>query len=55
MNHKTACKDCAERHVGCHDTCEKYKEFKAKVEREKQLKRAYQEKHGEVFYKKRKK
>ena len=55
MNHKTECQDCTERHIGCHDTCEKYKEFKQRIEHEKQLKREYQEKHGEMFYEKRKK
>lgn len=33
------CKDCTERHVGCHSTCESYKEFVAENERLKQLKR----------------
>ena len=26
---KNPCKDCAERHVGCHGTCESYKDWKA--------------------------
>lgn len=34
-----ACKDCTERVVGCHATCEKYEEFVAENERLKQLKR----------------
>lgn len=38
MNNNT-CKDCVERVVGCHSTCEKYKEFIAENERLKQLKR----------------
>lgn len=38
MNNNT-CKDCVERVVGCHATCEKYKEFVAENERLKQLKR----------------
>ena len=28
-NAVTVCKDCQERHVGCHGTCEKYKTQKA--------------------------
>ena len=24
---KAPCKDCTERYLGCHDHCEKYKEF----------------------------
>jgi hypothetical protein len=27
-NIKCPCKDCADRLVGCHSTCEKYKEYK---------------------------
>lgn len=26
---RPVCKDCEERHVGCHDRCGKYQEFKA--------------------------
>ena len=25
---KFTCKDCAERHLGCHDTCERYQKAK---------------------------
>lgn len=32
-----SCKDCIERHVGCHSTCEKYLEFLKKNEEEKKL------------------
>ena len=31
------CKDCEERHVGCHSECEKYIEFKRKLRREKDI------------------
>lgn len=31
MGYKFTCKDCAERHFGCHDKCEQYQ--KAKNER----------------------
>lgn len=33
-----SCKDCNERHVGCHSTCEKYIAEKAESERIRQLK-----------------
>lgn len=26
---KSTCKDCNERYLGCHDSCEKYQAFKA--------------------------
>lgn len=29
------CKDCKERHLGCHTGCKKYAEFKAKIEENK--------------------
>lgn len=29
---KCACKDCTDRKLGCHATCEKYKEYKEKSE-----------------------
>ena len=29
------CKDCKERHLGCHAGCKKYAEFKAKAEKNK--------------------
>lgn len=33
------CKDCKERQVGCHSTCEKYNAFLKENERLKELKR----------------
>ncbi len=30
------CKDCAERHMGCHGTCDRYKAETAVLEEEKQ-------------------
>ena len=27
MNETAPCKDCTERHTGCHGSCEKYKEW----------------------------
>ncbi len=29
------CKDCQDRHLGCHDECERYAEANAELEREK--------------------
>lgn len=34
---KAPCKDCKDRHLGCHDTCEKYLEFKHENETYKNL------------------
>lgn len=33
------CKDCKDRNIGCHITCERYYEFKKEKERINQLKR----------------
>lgn len=44
---KSPCKDCAERHTACHDTCEKYNNFK--VENNK-IKTARYEKYREECY-----
>ena len=40
MVHAT-CKDCTEIVVGCHEKCEKYKEYKKKHDEEKEAKRKY--------------
>lgn len=32
----TVCKDCQERHVGCHSTCERYKAQKEKWDAERE-------------------
>ncbi len=32
---KNPCKDCTERHVGCHGTCERYKDWKTAHDAEK--------------------
>lgn len=34
-----ACKDCTERVVGCHATCERYQKFVAENERKRELMR----------------
>lgn len=31
-----SCKDCPNRHVGCHGECEKYKAYCAELEKERQ-------------------
>lgn len=33
---KAPCKDCPNRQIGCHSTCEKYLEFRKEVDRLKQ-------------------
>ena len=33
---KSSCKGCEERHVGCHTTCEDYKQFRATLDKEKE-------------------
>ncbi len=30
MREVAPCKDCTDRHTACHDSCEKYKEWKAR-------------------------
>lgn len=37
------CKDCEERHLGCHSDCPDYAEFRAEVERKNELRRLYWE------------
>lgn len=32
MSLVNSCRDCADRKVGCHSTCEKYKQFRAKLD-----------------------
>lgn len=32
MSHKPPCKDCKDRSVGCHGTCEKYKEYRSNLD-----------------------
>lgn len=39
MRKVTCCKDCQERHVGCHGECEKYKAEHAAIIREVNLSR----------------
>ena len=37
----TCCKDCPDRHIGCHATCERYLEQKATLEEEADRAREY--------------
>lgn len=36
MNNPAPCKGCTNRHPACHDGCEKYKEWKVKLEARKE-------------------
>ena len=33
LHEENPCRDCTERHVGCHGKCSKYTEWKAKVDK----------------------
>lgn len=35
----SCCKDCRERAIGCHGACERYREYKARLEAEKAARR----------------
>ena len=32
MRFKPPCKDCPDRHTACHDSCEKYKKYRAEID-----------------------
>lgn len=36
MRENSPCKDCANRHTACHDSCEKYKEWRARYQAQQQ-------------------
>lgn len=36
----SCCKDCTKRHVGCHDKCEEYANFKKELKEKKRVKTA---------------
>lgn len=38
------CKDCKDRHPGCHDSCPKYAEFRKQVEEEREAERIVKQK-----------
>lgn len=44
MQTDSECKGCIDRHVGCHSTCERYKQWKKKQEEEKAVIRDKREK-----------
>jgi hypothetical protein len=48
---KCECKNCKERYVGCHGTCEKYLSFKKNLEIEKQKLNSSQEKINDSYSK----
>ena len=37
MTRITVCKDCEDRYLACHDSCEKYKQAKRDLEEDKRL------------------
>lgn len=41
------CKDCLDREVGCHATCQKYQEFNQENTKKKELIRSYKMIHNE--------
>lgn len=43
------CKGCTERHTGFHDSCEKYKAWKAECQKKKELYREYKRRLREDF------
>lgn len=56
------CKDCAERHLGCHSKCEKYEEYsseRSELRRQRMIDHEYTECHSrqavEALWRKRKK
>ena len=48
MKIKAPCKDCADRVVGCHSTCDKYKDWKEQDRQRKEL--IYESKIKDHFY-----
>lgn len=44
---KAPCKDCPDRHLHCHSTCEKYIAYNKECEELRQLKYAYYKKRAE--------
>ena len=33
------CKDCKDRHIGCHGTCDRYKKYRSKIQKAKWTKK----------------
>lgn len=47
MDNNRCCKGCEKRYVGCHSTCEEYKEYRKGKDEEKQAK--YNSREVEVY------
>lgn len=43
MKAKSPCYDCDTRKTPCHDTCEKFKEYRAQIDAEKDLRKEHSE------------
>ena len=44
------CFNCTERHIGCHGTCEKYKQWKEEYLEQKKVIKTNEIKHTSYFY-----
>ena len=44
------CKDCVNRKVGCHGTCEKYREWRKNYDKQKKLIKSQERKYYDYFY-----
>lgn len=49
MAANTCCYGCTERHLKCHMDCEKYKEYKLQLEKEKGEKRTIRRRNSRYF------
>lgn len=52
MKPNATCKDCKDRTVGCHGTCEKYKAFEEENKKYKEAVRKEKAVHGKLIYQK---
>ena len=43
--HNCPCKDCQDRNPGCHDRCEKFREWRAKIDSRNEAERAFKQKN----------
>lgn len=43
------CAQCGERHTACHDSCPKYKSWKAEAQKIKEAKKAYEEERNKTI------
>lgn len=44
------CFGCANRHIGCHGTCEKYKNWKREMDKSRQERRNREKRYSDYFY-----